>query len=262
MRWELVTPQQRVVTERVLREESQQRRHLVVSLSGAHAYGFPSPDSDLDLKGIFVEPTPNLLGLQPPPAHANRMEVIEGVEVDYSCNELQAVLGGILAGNGNYIERVLGALIVQSSPEHESLQPLVKRSLSRRVYRHYQGFATSQLRAFEQAQAASAKKVLYVLRTTLTGAHLLRTGQLVTDVSRLIDDYGFGHARTLIEIKLAGERVALEPAVRASWADQLARAFIVLAEAHTQSSLPEESPNAVELEQWLLDVRRRMWDEA
>ncbi|HYD42485.1 MAG TPA: nucleotidyltransferase domain-containing protein, partial [Anaeromyxobacter sp.] len=27
---------------------------MVISLSGAHAYGFPSPDSDLDLKVIYV----------------------------------------------------------------------------------------------------------------------------------------------------------------------------------------------------------------
>src|SRR5690606_29702253 len=42
-------PHQRAVAERVLNEEDTARRHLVVHLSGAHAYGFPSPDSDLDL---------------------------------------------------------------------------------------------------------------------------------------------------------------------------------------------------------------------
>ena len=34
---------QRGVAERVLKEEGRVRRHLVVYLSGAHAYGFPSP---------------------------------------------------------------------------------------------------------------------------------------------------------------------------------------------------------------------------
>src|SRR5262252_8433968 len=51
-----------------------------------------------------------------------------------------------------------------------------------RVFRHHQGFATSQLRAFESTQTAAAKNVPYVLRTTLTGAHLLRTAGFVTDV--------------------------------------------------------------------------------
>ena len=44
-----LSPHQRAVGDRVIVEESAKREHLVVYLSGAHAYGFPSPDSDLDL---------------------------------------------------------------------------------------------------------------------------------------------------------------------------------------------------------------------
>ena len=47
-------PEQEAVVNRVLDEESSRRDHVVVYLSGAHAYGFPSPDSDLDLKAIHV----------------------------------------------------------------------------------------------------------------------------------------------------------------------------------------------------------------
>ena len=42
---------QRAAADRLLDEESAKRSHLVVSLSGAHAYGFPSPDSDLNSEG-------------------------------------------------------------------------------------------------------------------------------------------------------------------------------------------------------------------
>jgi hypothetical protein len=40
---------QKRVMMRVIAEEQEKRSHVVVYLSGAHAYGFPSPDSDLDL---------------------------------------------------------------------------------------------------------------------------------------------------------------------------------------------------------------------
>lgn len=60
-------PHQQAMAQRVLHEEDRARRHLVVHLSGAHAYGFPSPDSDLDLKAIHVEQTERLLGLASPP---------------------------------------------------------------------------------------------------------------------------------------------------------------------------------------------------
>ena len=69
---------------------------MVVSLSGAHAYGFPSPDSDLDLKAVHVEMTERLLGLQPPDPHVARLEVLHGVEIDYTSNEIGPVLGALL----------------------------------------------------------------------------------------------------------------------------------------------------------------------
>src|SRR6266542_6523386 len=101
----ILTHVQEAVARRVLDEEEQHRRHLVVSLSGAHAYGFPSPDSDLDLKAIHIEPTARLLGLSRPASSASRIEVIDGIEIDYTSNEIQQALVGILQGNGNYIER-------------------------------------------------------------------------------------------------------------------------------------------------------------
>jgi hypothetical protein len=38
----------------------------------------------------------------------DRAEVVDAVEIDYTSNELAHALSGILAGNGNFIERVLG----------------------------------------------------------------------------------------------------------------------------------------------------------
>ena len=182
----VLTSKQAEVADRALDEESRARDHLVVSLSGAHAYGFPSPDSDLDLKAIHIERTERLLGLSAPRPHATRLEVIDGVEIDYSSNELGGVLFGILQGNGNYVERVLGALSLRSSPEHDELRPLVERSLSKRIHRHYQGFARGQLKEFDDAEQPTAKKLLYVLRTALTGIHVLPLADFIflKDVSR------------------------------------------------------------------------------
>ena len=89
---DVLTSDQMRVANRLLSEEEQRREHLVVSLSGAHAYGFPSSDSDLDLKAIHIDPTKEILGLARSHAKLERLEVIEGIEVDYSSNELQPVL--------------------------------------------------------------------------------------------------------------------------------------------------------------------------
>lgn len=78
---DVLTSAQHAVMERVLDEEDTRREHVVVYLSGAHAYGFPSPDSDLDLKAIHVAKTADLLGLEIPPPTFDRAEVIDGVRL-------------------------------------------------------------------------------------------------------------------------------------------------------------------------------------
>jgi predicted nucleotidyltransferase len=257
---QLLTEHQRSIATRVLAEESSRRRHVVVALSGAHAYGFPSPDSDLDLKAIHAAPTSSLVGLRAAAPAADRVEIIEGVEIDYTSNEIGLVLAGILKGNGNYIERVLGKLQPVTSPELEGLRPIVLATLSRRIHAHYQGFATSQQHALDNPEKASAKKVLYVLRTTLTGAHALDTGRLETDLTRLLDGYGFDDARELIELKRSGERVPLGAERLKRWRARLADAFATLNKARDRSSLPEAPPNEDEVEAWLLGLRKRLFE--
>ena len=71
-----LTHHQGEIVSQVLTEESAKREHVVVHLSGAHAYGFASPDSDVDLKAIHVVPTAELLGLHKSQMEGSRFEVI------------------------------------------------------------------------------------------------------------------------------------------------------------------------------------------
>lgn len=255
----MLDPKARAVLESVLDVESGERSHLVVALTGAHAYGFPSPDSDLDLKAVHVERTDRLLGLGNVTQHADRMEVIDGVEIDYTSNELKPVLLGVLHGNGNYLERILGKIQPRVSPDLEALKPLVRAALSRRLAGHYIGFATGQREAF--LRETTAKKLLYVLRTALTGRHALLTGEIETDLDQLCEPYGFADARELIATKRRGERVKLEAAGAARWLAEADRALTSLRAAVAESILPPEPPEeaARALEVWLLEVRRRSW---
>ncbi len=256
---DLLTSHQAAVVEKFLAEEKAKRTHLVISLSGAHAYGFPSPDSDFDLKAIHIVPTRELLGLGPEPKTAERMEVIEGVEVDYSSNELQHVLKGILHGNGNYIERILGHLQPEVGEDLPALKPLVKACLSKNVYRHYNGFARQQFREWEKTGFKAAKKLLYIVRTTMTGVHALVTGEVVTDVTALIDEYGLTGVSELIEQKRRGEKSELPDSLVTEWRGRVDGFFQRLDASMERSKLPSEPSQAASdaLEQWLLEVRRR-----
>jgi uncharacterized protein len=249
-----LTKDQERVMARVLAEESARRDHVVVYLSGAHAYGFPSPDSDLDLKAIHVARTDDLLGFEPPAPTVDRAEILEGVEIDYTSNELAHALSGILAGNGNFLERVLGRLAVQSSALLDELRPLAKRALSRRVHRHYRGFAQNQLRFLEQEP--TTKKLLYVLRTATTGIHLLETGELEADLTVLMGRYDLADAESLVARKRSGERVAIEAGLLDAWRPRIEALFERLNRAREGTGLPEEPGNVSELREWLVAVRR------
>src|SRR3954462_8210340 len=108
--WSGLTPKQIEVARTFVEARERERKHLVIYLSGAHAYGFPSPDSDLDLKCVHIAPTRELVGLSPPDDPPGRIDIVDGVELDYGSNELSGVLRGCIKGNGNYLERILGTL--------------------------------------------------------------------------------------------------------------------------------------------------------
>ncbi|HLL21309.1 MAG TPA: nucleotidyltransferase domain-containing protein, partial [Kofleriaceae bacterium] len=255
----VLTPHQAQVAQDFLADRARERTHLVVYLSGAHAYGFASPDSDLDLKCVHVAPTAALVGLSPPDDPTDRIEIVQGVELDYGSNELAPVLRGIIKGNGNYIERLLGDLALAGDDRLLGEARLVVRPLlSRLVAKHYRGFATSQLAAFDGKP--SAKRALYVLRTAATGRCLLDTGEVITDVAQL-RDYVPAEIEELLAIKRTGEKQELEASHAAAWRTRLADAVEGVSAAWPTSCLPEHPvPKAIDAaSSWLIDVRRQFF---
>jgi hypothetical protein len=185
--------------------------------------------------------------------------VRDGVELDYGSNELAQVLRGCLKGNGNFLERILGSLALAGDLALlGTLRPLVQAVLSRRIGKHYGGFAASQLKLFDAKP--TAKRALYVVRTAATGRCLLATGVLETDVARLAE-----YTPTLdelIAIKRTGEREQLEPAHAAAWRARLAEAVASVDRGWPTSVLPiDPPPEAIAaLDAWLREVRRAHWD--
>jgi uncharacterized protein len=244
------------VVEDVLAEESKRREHLCVALGGSRGFGFPSPNSDWDLECIHVAPTAKLVGLAQPTLTFDRVETIDGVKIDYTSNEVASVISGILGGNGNFLERVLGRAFVRRTPLFEELVPLVRSAVSKRFSRHYRGFATGQVGELEKDP--TIKKLLYVLRTLLAGTHLLRTGRLEPDLPTLLGENDLAEAEPLVAAKIAGERSAPEPELLDEWRPRIASLFIAFDEAWTLSTVPAEPPAAAveDLEAWLLALRR------
>lgn len=62
---------------------------LFATVSGAHLYGFPSRDSDVDLRGVHLLPTEVLIGLREPQETRSRMWWRDGVEMDLVTHDLR-----------------------------------------------------------------------------------------------------------------------------------------------------------------------------
>lgn len=234
------------------------RAFLVVALTGAHAYGFPSVDSDLDLKAIDAAPPSALLGLEEKTAPVEHVEVFEGREMDLSSHEAGLAVRLLLKGNGNMLERLLGPLPIATTPAGLRLAALAQASLSKRVLHHYRGFFGQMRREYAAEEARGlrrAKRLLYAYRVALTGAHLLLERELVMDVAALAERWGFPLVPSLIARKRAAEKHELSAEDAALHVADLDRLAALLDDAARRSPLPDAPPNERDLDAFLIEVR-------
>ncbi len=233
-------------------------RVLLCAVTGSHTYGFTSPDSDIDLKGIHLAPTEMLLGLSHPQETHDRLTVFEGIECDLTTHEVGKALSWMLRGNGNMLERLLSPIQLVQSAELEALQGLARGALSQLSYSHYAGFFKGMQRESLRQSAPRAKTLLYSYRVALTGAHLLRTGTLLTDLPTLAEHHGFPEVEALIARKRAGaEKEVLPAADAARYQAAWPRLEVLLKESLAESVLPPRPQNTAACEGWLVELRRQ-----
>src|SRR5215475_13163305 len=97
---------------------------LFTTISGAHLYGFPSPDSDYDLRGVHLLPLEEVIGLKPGHETVEKSGVHDGLEIDLVTHDAKKFFGLMLKKNGYVLEQVLSPLVVHTTPEHEELKAL------------------------------------------------------------------------------------------------------------------------------------------
>ena len=89
---------------------------LFAALSGAHLYGFPSPDSDYDVRGAHILPLCEVTGLD------TRHETIEfsgardGREIDLVTHDVRKFFLMLLKRNGYVLEQ----LYLAAGPPHDA----------------------------------------------------------------------------------------------------------------------------------------------
>jgi predicted nucleotidyltransferase len=185
------------------------RRRVFVTVSGAHLYGFPSADSDYDLRGAHVLPASAVLGLDPPQETVELTDAQEGVRIEYVSHDVKKYFSLLLRRNGYVLEQIFSPLIVDTGREHEELKAIARTCITRGHAQHYLGFAEQQWKLVERkAQSEklgpTVKAVLYVYRVLLTGIHLMRTGEVEANLLSLNEEFRLPQVPDLVARKVTG----------------------------------------------------------
>lgn len=229
---------------------------IFATISGAHLYGFPSPDSDYDLRGCHVLPLREVVGLDTGRETVETSAEEDGFELDLVTHDARKFFGLLLKKNGYVLEQLHSPLVVHTTPEHEELKEIARGCVTRFHTHHYIGFAETQWKLFEKERPRRVKLLLYVYRVLLTGIHLMRTGQVEANLVRLIGEARLTHVDELIARKLAGpERSALDDADVAFHRREYERLVVELEDAQRASTLPDAPSARPALDDLLVRMR-------
>jgi len=240
---------------------------LFATISGAHLYGFPSPDSDFDLRGAHILPLEKVVGLDVSDETVDDSRVVEGLEMDIVSHDVRKFFGLLLRKNGYVLEQLFSPLVVHTTPEHEELkticspryrssrceeahsfagknQSLLTSAATGVVTKHHShhcfGFAETQWKLFLKESPRRVKPLLYVYRVLLTGLHLMRTGEIEANLVTLNAEFRLPYITDLVTRKIAGpEKARLEDADVAFHESEYHRLRGELQAAHDASQLPE-----------------------
>lgn len=229
---------------------------LFVTISGAHLYGFPSPDSDYDLRGAHILPLHEVVGLRELQDTVQSSSVRDGLEIDLVTHDVHKYFNLLLKRNGYVLEQVYSPLVVHSTPEFEALKRIGRDCITRHHAHHYLGFVKTQWGLFTKEKPRRVKPLLYVYRVLLTGIHLMRTGEVEANLVNLNTIYQLPYVPDLIARKLSGhEQSILMDDDYAFHESEYQRLTQELELAHQASTLPDKPSAQNELNDLLIQIR-------
>ncbi len=183
-------------------EKRESIRILLAVESGSRAWGFASPDSDYDVRFIYVRPKVDYLRLE---KTRDVIELpIEGA-LDINGWDLDKTLRLLRASNPTLFEWFSSPIVYRETAFADEFRSvMLKYFSSKRGLSHYLSMASSNYREYLKGYMVKAKKYFYVLRLVFSSRWILDKGTpppmpfselveaeldpaLLPDVDRLLD---------------------------------------------------------------------------
>lgn len=232
------------------------------AVTGSHTYGFDSPDSDIDVRGLHVAPAEEYASLRTPASEVtvNMDGVTEDfgtyADIDLRSYELKK-FGSLLAkANYNVIELVFEAPTVMNGMP---LEALIRDYLPMNVPHAYLGMAKSNYYKHLDPEKTEGydprpKKLLYVYRGLLGATYVLEHEDIKADIRRLATAVDGGDPQ-LVDDLIVHKREADEPIVPDALEERARTAIVEQFNALDALPEPDKSGYWDALDDWMHNVR-------
>ena len=230
---------------------------IFVAVSGAHLYGFPSEDSDIDIRSCHAIDTKELFHIKKPREVFEHTTEYKGVEMDMVSFEIEKLLGLLIKNNSNVLEQIF-AENLHPTIEHKELRKIAEKAISKQVYHPYKGMAMQNYKKFIESlnpayRGKSIKKYLYVMRSYMAGIHALRTGKIEPDINKLNKEFKLKIVDELVKLKKEREKGLVSSCSKAE--NAIVKLAAELEMVFEESKLPEKPENIEEIDKFLYKIR-------
>lgn len=142
--------------------------------SGSRAWGFSSPDSDYDVRFVYVRTLEDYLKLE---KTRDTIEFQEDEVYDINGWDLKKALQLMYDSNPSIFEWCVSPIVYKTSDAFEKLKAISKNyySFKKNLY-HYWHMANSNFQNYLQGESVRIKKYFYVIRPLLAAKWVMEKG--------------------------------------------------------------------------------------
>lgn len=166
-------------------EERENIRIIYACESGSRAWGFASPDSDYDVRFIFVRPVHDYLRVKELPdfidAELNEVYDINGWDLKKFCKHLYK-------SNPVLFEWADSPIVYKTCEDWEKVKAVMKDYICQRsMIHHYLGLAKCTIKKYLTGETINYKKYFYILRAVLAASWVFyKNTWAPTEYSKLV----------------------------------------------------------------------------
>lgn len=195
-----------IIQEKLAEIEHTENIHILHCIeSGSRAWGFESPDSDYDVRFIYVRPREYYLRLD------KTRDVIEwqlDEVLDINGWDIQKALRLLYKSNPTLFEWNLSPIVYRTTPEWKAVSDIINHYfLKKSGLYHYLSTAKSNYREYLKGEIVRLKKYFYVLRPLLACKWILAEGTpppmlFSTLMDKFLDEELKPEVQNLLKLKM------------------------------------------------------------